>query len=249
MVSVVPSKTAKHNFKQSPYEHLPSLPMRGIIAGPSGGGKGVLTHAMLMDFYRGCFDRMHYFSASADLDPSLQVIKEYCEKELEMKEECLHSEWDEELLAEIIENQRKALHSAKREGRKYLPQLLIVCDDFADNPKAVRGPVLKSLFIRGRHMGISTLVLSQKLRLIEPAVRVNCTFMCVFRLRNYGDLAAVVEELSALANQKTIKALYDKATSQPYGFLYINLQAKSLETTFYRNFEASLVPASNSSFD
>ena len=66
--------------------------------------------------------------------------------------------------------------------------------------------------------------------------------MCVFRLRNYGDLSAVVEELSALASQKTIKALYDKATSQPYGFLYINLQAKSLETTFYRNFEVSLVP-------
>ena len=66
--------------------------------------------------------------------------------------------------------------------------------------------------------------------------------MCVFRLRNYNDLAAVVEELSALADKKTIKALYERATSQPYGFLYINLQAKSLETTFYRNFEASLVP-------
>ena len=242
MVSVVPSKTPKHNFKQSPYDHLPSLPLRGIIAGPSGSGKGQLTHAMLMDFYRGCFDRIHYFSASADLDPSLLPIKEYCEKELEMKDECLHSEWDEELLGELIEKQRKALNAAKREGLKYLPQLLIVCDDFADNVRAVRGPILNSLYVRGRHLGINILTLSQKLRLLSPTARVNQTFMCVFRLRNYGDLSAVVEELSALASQKTIKALYDKATSQPYSFLYINLQAKSLETTFYRNFEVSLVP-------
>ena len=35
-------------------------------------------------------------------------------------------------------------------------------------------------------------------------------------------------------------------TSQPYRFLYIDLLASSLEQSFYRSFEARLVPGSSS---
>ena len=74
-------------------------------------------------------------------------------------------------------------------------------DDFADQPELHRRTgdgALDTLFIRGRHMQISTWVSSQKLRLISAAVRVNMQFICIWRLRNQLELEAV-EELSAEA--------------------------------------------------
>ena len=173
-------------------------------------------------------------------------MKQYCERELDIdpkENPCLRSTWDEGFIAETIENQRRIVTRLKAEkSTDPLPQLLLVCDDFADSPKVVRGGILDTLFVRGWHMGISVLVLSQKYRLVSPVVRVNCTTLIVFRLRNFSDLAAIVEENSALASAKTIRVLYERATSQPYGFLYIDLLSSSLAETFYSSFEARLIP-------
>ena len=82
---------------------------------------------------------------------------------------------------------------------KKLYQVLIICDDFADSPQLHKPHgALDTLFIRGRHLQISTWVGSQKLRLISAAVRVNQQFLCCWRLRNQHELDAVIEELSAL---------------------------------------------------
>ena len=105
---------------------------------------------------------------------------------------------------------------------------------------------LKTLFVRGRHSGVSTIVMTQKVRLIQPAVRVNASFYIVFRLKNFQDLSSIIEEMSALVDKKTVRALYEHATAKPYSFLYVNLQAKDLQTTFYRNFESRLVVNSSS---
>ena len=215
---------------------------------PQARGKSNLVVQLITNksFYRSCFDRIYYFSASADLDSGLLPVKQYCELELDMdpkENPCLRSTWDEGFIAEVIEKQRRIVTRLKAEkSTDPLPQLLLVRDDFADSPKVVRGGILDTLFVRGRHMGISVLVLSQKYRLVSPVVRVNCTALIVFRLRNFSDLAAIVEENSALADPKTIRALYEKATAQPFGFLYIDLLSSSLAETFYSSFEARLVP-------
>ena len=253
MAKVEAVKQRKFKFRQSPTEHLPKLPVRCIVSAPSSGGKSNLVVQLITNqaFYRGCFDRIYYFSASADLDSGLLPVKRYCEDELEMdpkENPCLRNTWDEGFIAEAIENQRRIVTRLKAEkSRDPLPQLLLVCDDFADSPKVVRGGILDTLFVRGRHMGISVLVLSQKYRLISPVVRVNCTALFVFRLRNYSDLQAIVEENSALADAKTIRGLYDRATSRPYGFLFIDLLSTELAETFYASFEARLVPRNSSS--
>ena len=88
-----------------------------------------MVHQMIMQFYKGVFDQIHYFSASADLDPSLKPIEKYC-REVLGQDECLHNEFDEELIAEILSKQRKVITAARRRnGGDYLPQLLIVVDD------------------------------------------------------------------------------------------------------------------------
>ena len=81
---------------------------------------------------------------------------------------------------------------------------------------------LDTLFIRGRHMQISTWVSSQKLRLISAAVRVNQQFLCCWRLRNQHELEAVIEELSALLLKDKLHRIYEQATRDPYSFLFVS---------------------------
>ena len=66
--------------KQSKYDVVGKLPLRDIILGPSGAGKGVLLSNMILDIYKGCFDRIYIFSPSIDVDKTWIPVKEYIEK-------------------------------------------------------------------------------------------------------------------------------------------------------------------------
>ena len=95
------------------------------------------------------------------------------------------------------QRQRKITKTSKKLEMKKLHQVRKICDDFADSPQLHKPHgALDTLFIRGRHLQISTWVSSQKLRLISAAVRVNQQFLWCWRLRNQHELDAVIEELT-----------------------------------------------------
>ena len=64
--------------------------------------------------------------------------------------------------------------------------------------------------------------------------------MYVFRLRNYKDLEAIVEELSAVADKKTLLDIYHLATSEPFSFLFVNLMSHDKSKMFHIKFEKSI---------
>ena len=118
---------------------------------------------------------------------------------------------------------------------------MCVVDDFADDPSFSRNSkLLHSLFTRGRHSGISTIVSTQKFAAIHPIIRVNATDLIVFRLRNYQDTAMFIDELGGLVDTKILLEIYKTATEQPYSFLYVRLNAKKLEDTFMINFNQKI---------
>ena len=74
-------------------------------------------------------------------------------------------------------------------------------------------------------------------------MRADLTALFIFRLRNHSDLLeGVIREYSALIDAKTLMAMYRAAVSRPYGFLYVNLLAKSLDDMFYSSFLSRFVP-------
>ena len=107
---------------------------------------------------------------------------------------------------------------------------MIIIDDFADDPM-IPTPVnietlWHSLFTRGRHCFISSIIATQKFRAINNIIRVNATDLYVFKLRNQGELDAFIEEVSALANKKDLLEMYHLATEEPYSFLYVKLNER-----------------------
>ena len=129
----------------------------------------------------------------------------------------------------------------KQQNHTKIFKILIVIDDFADDPSFARhSKLLHALFTRGRHSMISTIVSTQKYRSISTIVRVNATNLYIFRLRNAGDLEAWVDEVSAITDKKTLLELYHLATSQPYSFLFIKLNSKDINHMFYCRFDQRL---------
>ena len=217
--------TTEYSSKQSSDPVVPLVPCTGIFLGPSKSGKTVALISLILEQYRGVFERIYVFSPSVNIDDGWIPVKKYIEGDLGVnteREQTYWDEWDEAALRRIIQKQRKMTEASKKLEMKKLYQVLVVIDDFADTPQLHKPHgALDTLFIRGRHMQISTWVSSQKLRLISAAVRVNMQFLCCWRLRNQHELDAVIEELSALLPKEQLCRLYEQATREPYSFLFV----------------------------
>jgi GTPase SAR1 family protein len=242
---VEPIKLKQYESKQSKYEMVAKLPMRSILLGPSGSGKTVLLVSMILDIYRDCFERIYIWSPSVFVDHSWEPVKKYIEKELKInteKEKTYFDEYNHADLENVIDTQYKLIDHMKKQEYKKLFNILIVIDDFADNPSFTRhSKLLHSLYTRGRHLMISTITSTQVFNALSPIIRKNITQLYVYKLRNYKDLEAVLEELSALTDKKTLLEMYKLATDEPHSFLYINLMAKKIEDMFFIQFNKRLL--------
>ena len=122
----------------------------------------------------------------------------------------------------------------KNQKYKNLYQILIVIDDFADDPLFTRNnKLLHQLFIRGRHSCISSTVSTRVYKAISPIIRKNITDLFIFKLRNYSDLESLLDEFGSVYNKKVLLNLYKIATTPAYSFLYINLMEKDKENMFF----------------
>ena len=228
---VEPINVKEFTVKQSKYEVCGKLPIRSVILGPSGSGKTVLLQNMILDIYRDCFSRIFIFSPSIDVDMTWKPVKDYIEKHMKVQhteeEPIYFDHYDPEALATILETQHKITTFLKKRGDTKLFQILIIVDDFADDPSFTRhSKLLHALYTRGRHNMISSITATQKFNSIHPIIRVNATELYVYRLRNTKDLDTFIDEVSAVYDKKTLLAMYKAATEEPFSFLYVKLTAK-----------------------
>ena len=236
--NVEPIRVQEFTVKQSKYDVRGKLPIRSVLLGPSGSGKTVLLQNMILDIYRDCFSRIFIFSPSIEVDMARRPVKRYIEKHTKVshtaEEPIYFDHYDLEALANILDTQHKTTNCLKKRGDTKLFQILIIIDDFADDPIFTRqGKLLHALYTRGRHNMISTIAATQKFNAVHPIIRVNATELYVYRLRNTKDLETFVEEVSAVYDKKTLLALYNAATEEPFGFFYVKLTAKNREDMFW----------------
>ena len=245
-IVIKPIQTKQHEVKQSKFEACGKLPIRSIILGPSGSGKTILLQNMIMNLYDKCFERVYIFSPSINVDNSWSPVKEYIEDKMKAIEtetdKFYFDHYDREALESIITTQNKIVLEQKTKNKKKLFQILIVIDDFSDDPSFSRqSKLLHSLYTRGRHACISTITSTQKFNSISPIIRVNATELYVYRLRSSQDLDTLINEVSALIDKKTLLKIYKQCTGQPYSFLYIKLSAKSINEMFMQNLNKKVV--------
>ena len=239
------AKTKTHSCKQSKYPIAPECPFRAIAYGPSGSGKSVLLQQLILDVYKGCFERIYIWSPSIDIDHVWDPVKRYIRKELKVdskKEKCFFNTYNPKELAEVMDRQFRIADWMKNNGSSVF-NVLIVVDDFADEASFTRqSKLLHQLYIRGRHAFISTITSVQKATTLAPLIRTQATHTFTFRLRSMQDLEVWLNENSAVYDKKTLTAIYKAATTPRFGFLYMNLMASDPKDMFFFKFEARILP-------
>ena len=228
--SLKPIELKEHSCSQGHYgDIVPKLPMRSMLVGPSGSGKTVLLTNMILAIYKGCFSRIYIWSPSIEVDNTWKPVKDYIRDHIKPndRETCYFGSYDPTELEQVINIQNKVIEYQKEQKDKYLYQILIVIDGFADDTTFTRkSQLLHQSYIRGRHYMISAITSTQVYKQISTIVRKNMTHLFIYRLRNYGDLEAIVEELSAIYDKNTLLQIYHEAVSEEYSFLYVNLMQK-----------------------
>ena len=244
-LDIKPIDLKQFSCKQSKHTHVPTVPLRMVLLAPSGAGKTVLLANLVLNIYRGCFERIYVFSPSIDIDSTWEPVRKFQNDKLKIseksKEKLYFNHYDPKDLIEIIETQQKVVKLMKSGGRQKLFSILIIIDDFADDPVFTRqSKLLHSLYTRGRHHSISTICSTQKFAATHPIIRANATSLIVYRLRNNKELESFLEEVSGLTGKRELLEIYKAATAEEYGFLYVNLAAKTVKNMFYKNFTSRI---------
>ena len=130
---VAPAPHKKVAVKQSKYAELPTLPLRGIVLAPSGGGGSTLMQWLILTGYRGLFSRIHVFSPSIHVDSETwDPVKKYIYGEMgtSKEENCMHDDWDAQFVENLLAESLDITEYQKRKGRAPFHCLLII-DDLA----------------------------------------------------------------------------------------------------------------------
>ena len=109
--------------------------MINMSVGPSGGGKTVLLTKMVLDIYRDCVSIVYIWSPSINVDSTWKPVKDYIRDHIKPsdREKCYFDSYEASELEQVAKTQQKVINYQKEQKHKYLYQILVVIDDFADD--------------------------------------------------------------------------------------------------------------------
>ena len=121
---IKPIKLKEYNVKQSKYNMVGRIPIRQIVLGPSGCGKGIYIQNEILDIYKNLFATIYRFPPNIEVDyQTWKPVKDYIEKEMGLKhtdeEPIYFGEYDPIALNKIINQQRKICEHQKRRTIKH----------------------------------------------------------------------------------------------------------------------------------
>ena len=234
---VKPMSQATVKYKQSQYD-LPKLPMRTLVVGRSAAGKGTLIASMLKDQYQDCFENIHVFASTINVDPLWIAMVAHIEKTLGQSREARTMQdipigfdtIDEVAIRKILAKGEQSLKRQKAEGVKLVKGTLLVFDDMSHSATLQKhqSGIFAELFTVSRHYSCSLLCSVHSVTSLGSLPRRQLSTLILFPDSNRRSYESLSEQYSRLAGKD--KSIFDEIYqlalgkhSEPYSFLVINL--------------------------
>ena len=137
---------------------------------------------------------------------------------------CIFDTYNDTWLHQLVEKMTD-VNEGKTQRTPGFKRVLVVLDDcVADTDFHHSAPSLRICVARGRHIGISVILLTQSCKGVDPFFRSNADFV-LLQMLNTASLGIAAEEWSACGfSKKDFIALHKQCTND-YGFLVISQNA------------------------
>lgn len=193
------------------YEHPWHSPQSFIIVGGVGSGKTSVMMSILNELSDNIFNYVYFFSGN-NLDSNIDLLS----TEVEVYGP------DPQKLEEVLNTITRRAKLAKKE-KKPIPRSLLIIDDLAGEPGffTLGKSQFSSFMLSIRHTRTSVVTCTQKWKLINLSTRINASIIFTSRLAP-PDWLALRDSLPF--DKNALEKAYREATSEPYGFLQINIK-------------------------
>ena len=190
---------AVSNFKQL-YDFMPHQCFQMLICGPSGSGKtNTLMHMIYNMLY---FDKVYLYAKNLEQPKYQNLMNVFQPISDEVGYDVIEASNDEIIPVQDLDNDS---------------QKIVIFDDYVCDKN--QKPLI-DYFIRGRHKNCSVIYLSQSYYKTPKDIRLNCSHFSIFELPSANEKSLICRENSIP------KESYEKATEEPYSFIYIDKPRK-----------------------
>ena len=198
---------AVSNYKQL-YDFMPHQCFRMLICGPSGSGKtNTLIHMIYNLLY---FDKVYLYAknlAQSKYQNLMDVFKLISDDD-EVGYDVIEASNDEIIPVQDLDSDS---------------QKIVIFDDFVCDKN--QKPLI-DYSIRGRHKNCSVIYLSQSYYKTPKDIRLNCSHFSIYEFPSANEKSLICRENSIP------KESYEKATKEPYSFVYIDKPRKFITKNF-----------------
>ena len=187
------------NFRQL-YDFMPNQCFRMLVCGPSSSGKtNTLMHMIYNLLY---FDKVYLYAKNLEQAKYRDLLDMF---------QPISDEAGYDVI-EVSNDQIIPVSDINDDNQK-----LVIFDDFVCEKN--QKPLI-DYFIRGRHKNCSVIYLSQSYYKTPKDIRLNCSHFSIYEFPSANERALICRENSIP------KELYEKATKEPFSFIYIDKPRK-----------------------
>lgn len=237
-LTILPVKPREHEQKVNIHPNLPDI-NKGCciidIAKPRGSKTTRLVNYLQNpNFYQNKFDCVYIYSSTMSNgdDTARFLYDEFGDT--------IYSEYSDSHLQSILDYQ----DSIPKPDR---PRIALIFDDFIAFPNINRNALMFKIASSYRHHNIMLLLYNtQQMKYLPPIVRSCANYVILSQNSNQKQVEQLAEEYGNTYGTEKFKELFADATSEPYGFLYLDLYGFTGETNnpkAYKNFTKLLYSA------
>ena len=118
------------------------------------------------------------------------------------------------------------------------PSHLLIVDDCqgTDMHTMARRDLMNHMTIKHRHIPLTICYLVQSWTGLPRVIRLNATHFLIYKTGNKKQLSQIYDNFATFVTEAQFLEVYQHATSQPYGFLYIDTDPKEPHMRFRNGF-------------
>ena len=202
------------SYKQL-YPFMPKNTFRLLITGPSGSGKtNTLLHMLLKPLIQ--FDKLYLYAKNLEQGKYQELIKQFDTISQHVGYPVIEYSNDKIIPVGDLDSDS---------------QKVVIFDDFVCDKN--QKPLI-NYFIRGRHKNCSVICLSQSFYKTPKEIRLNCSHFCIYEFPSANEKSLITRELGVSKQQ------YERATSKPYSFLYLDKPMKQIKKFLWYSIDGSV---------